>query len=150
MQLRVDPTWRHPSWWSLLIFLPWVLGSTVAIRGLVEDRTIAQREKTTTGTVTAHEPANHNRYGYSFTVDGRTYSGWSSLSRSRPRIGQQIAVFYDPLDPTKNSLIHFADLDRVTPSMIAATLLGMALFALLIWYRRRVQRPMPQTTVEPQ
>jgi len=139
MQERFDRTWNHPSWWNLLIVLPWAIGLVVTIYGLVNNRTVAQREKSTYGRITAHEAANHNRYGYSFLVNHKSYSGWESPTKAEPYIGQQVTVFYDPLDPTKNALTDFVDqADNLGP--IPMMLLGIGAVTLFIWYRRRDSR----------
>jgi hypothetical protein len=39
-------------------------------------RDVATRQQTASGTITAHEPGNHSRYGYTFIVEGRSYYGW--------------------------------------------------------------------------
>jgi hypothetical protein len=70
-----DQLWSHPSWWNLLITLPWALGAGIAIHEWAVDRTVARREQTTLGTITAHEPENHNKYGYSFAVNGKPTVG---------------------------------------------------------------------------
>ena len=34
------------------------------------------REQTTSGAIIAHEPANYDRYGYTFNLNEKTYCGW--------------------------------------------------------------------------
>jgi hypothetical protein len=137
MQERFDRTWSYPSWWNLLVVLPWTLGVILAIHGCTIDRMVAQREKTTGGRITAHEPANHNRYGYSFSVNGKSYSGWESPRKEEPRIGQSVTIFYDPVDPTRNALTDFADLEAESLGPVPMLLLGIGTLALFIRYRRR-------------
>ena len=136
MQERFDRRWSHPSWWNLLIVLPWTIGVVLAIHAWVNNRTVAQREKTTNGSITAHEPANHNRYGYSFSVNGKSYSGWESPKKEEPHIGQQVTVFYDPVDPTKNALTDFADLEMDSLGPVPMLLLATGAVALFIRYLR--------------
>lgn len=150
MQQRFDRTWRCPSWWNLLIVLPSALGVALAIHEWVVDRTVAQREKTTNGTITAHEPANHNRYEYSFSVNGKSYSGWESPRKEEPRIGQQVTVFYDPLDPTKNALTDFCDLETESVGPVPMLLFGIGALALFIRHRRRRGRAVTQGPTENQ
>src|SRR5580658_10285424 len=83
------------------------LGCGRAIHGWTSDRAVAKREQTVLGTSIAHEPANHNRYRYSFSVDGKPYSGWESPRKEEPHIGQQLTVYYDPADPATNALTDF-------------------------------------------
>ena len=140
MRETFDRTWSHPSWWNLLIVVPWAIGVVLAIHEWADDRTVAQREKTTNGRITAHEPANHDRYGYSFSVDGKPYSGWDSPRNEEPHVGQQITVFYDPADPTKNALTDFADLETDSLGPIPLLLFGIGAVALFIRHRRREAR----------
>jgi hypothetical protein len=140
MQETFDRTWSHPSWWNLLIVVPWAIGVVLAIHEWADDRMVAQREKTTNGSITSHEPANHDRYGYSFSVGGKPYSGWESPRKEEPHVGQQITVFYDPVDPTKNALTDFADLETDSLGPIPLLSFGIGAVALIIRYRRRQAR----------
>ena len=97
---------------------------------------VAQREKTTNGSITAHEPTNHNRYGYSFSVDGKPYSGWEIPRNKELHIGQQLTIFYDPIDPTKNAITDFADLEMDSLGPVPLLLFGIGAIALFIGYRR--------------
>lgn len=137
MQERFDRTWSYPSWWNLLVVLPWTLGVVLAIHECTTDRMVAPREKTAGGRIIAHEPANHNRYGYSFSVNGKPYSGWESPGKDKSRIGQSVTVFYDPLDPTRNALTDFADLEINSLGPVPLLLFGIGTVALFIRYRRR-------------
>jgi hypothetical protein len=124
-----------------LIVLPWVLGIGLALRGWEIDRMIAQRQRTTKGTVTTHEPANHSRYGYTFFVNGKSYSGWEIPKKEDLNIGQYVTVFYDPLDPAKNALTDFEDRATESAGPVPAMLFGIGAVALIIHYgRRRVER----------
>jgi hypothetical protein len=109
----------------------------------------AQREKITNGTITAHEPANHNRYGYSFSVNGKSYSGWESPRKEEPHVGQQVTVFYDPIDPTKNALTDFTDLETDSLGPVPILLFGIGAVALFIRYRRRRAKPTQGTNENP-
>jgi hypothetical protein len=94
----------HPSWWNLLVTLPWSVGLVLLVDSGISDRMIAKRQRTTQGSITAHEPANHNRYGYVFSVNGKSYTGWESPRKDELQIGKQVLVYYDPSDPAKNAL----------------------------------------------
>ena len=137
IQQGFDRRWSYPSWWNLLIALPWALGAILAIHEWNVDRTVAKREQTKDGTITAHEPANHNQYRYSFSVNGRSYSGRESPRKEEPRIGQRVTVFYDPLDPTKNALTDFGDLEMESLGPVPMVLVGIGGVALFIRQRRR-------------
>jgi hypothetical protein len=66
----------------------------------------------TEGVVDAHEPENHNRYGYRFAVDGRDYHGWDSPVNTTPLVGANVRVYYDSADPATNALTDFATLSQ--------------------------------------
>ena len=51
-----------------MVALPWAIGSILFIHECIVDSNIARRKQTTQGIITAHEPAIHNRYGYSFLI----------------------------------------------------------------------------------
>jgi|SRR5215469_10964801 len=70
---------------------------------------IAKREQTTQGMIIAHEPANHNRYGYVFTVNGKTFNGWAIPLKEDLEIGKQVFVYYDPQDPNENARTDFRE-----------------------------------------
>lgn len=146
MLKRFDRTWSRPSWWNLLVVLPWAAGGAWAIHDWAVDRTVAQREKITTGTITGHEPANHNRYAYGFSVNNESYTGWETPTKQEPHIGQRVTVFYDPVDPTKNALTDFADLEIENLGPVPMVLFGIGAVALFIHYRRRHARPASQGT----
>jgi hypothetical protein len=57
---------------------PWILGTILLVYEWNVDRKIAGREQTTQGVITAHEPENHNRFGYVFTVNSKSFNGWES------------------------------------------------------------------------
>ena len=102
------------------------------------DSKIAAREKTATGVITAHDPPNHNRYGYTFAVDGKGYSGWEIPHHvEEPIIGQEVMVYYDPLDPTKSALTDFDELSATSLGPVPLLLVGIGGVAVLIFVRRR-------------
>lgn len=89
-----------------------------------------------------------NRYGYSFSVDGKSYSGWESPRTEELRIGQQVTVFYDPLEPTKNAITDFADLETESLGPVPTLLFGIGALAFFIRHRRRRGRLATQGTNE--
>src|SRR5208283_1192176 len=93
MVARTSRAWHRPSWWILLAALPWVLGVAFLIQESTTESQIAERQQTTSGIVTAHEPSNHNRYGYRFEANGRAYTGWQSPKNEELAIGKQVIVF---------------------------------------------------------
>ena len=140
---RTRRTWSRPSWWNLLVVSPWVLGLVFMIHASRIDRQIAERQQTASGIVTAHEPANHNRYGYKFQVDGKLYTGWESPTKAELVIGQQVTVFYDPQDPSKNALTDFHDVSISELGPVPMLLFGIGAVAVYIFYRRRSSTPTP-------
>jgi hypothetical protein len=98
-------------------FGPWLVIPAVAILltiGMVsaahKDSGVASREQSTVGVIVAHEPSNHNRYGYKFQAGGRDYIGWETPLKEEPKIGQSVTVYFDSLQPAENSLNDFAEL----------------------------------------
>jgi hypothetical protein len=79
----------------------------------------------------AHEPANHNRYGYIFSVDGRSYTGWESPRKDELEIGKQVVVYYDPNDPAKNALTDFGELSIEKFGPIPTLMFGIGGVALV-------------------
>ena len=129
--------WRNPSWWMMLIAFPWMIGVLFLAGSCIRDRTIASRERTVRGTITVHQPSNHDRYGYSFAVRGRNYSGWEIPREKSYEIGQEVTVFYDREDPDTNALTEFAELGEETAGPVPLLLVGIGALAVFI-YRRRL------------
>ena len=128
---------KRPSWLSLLIVLPWVLlGMFLAYRSSL-DRTIATRQQTTYGTITAHQPANHSRYGYAFTVGKATYHGWEIPQKREYSIGEHVLVYYDPTDPTKNALTDFSELSAREFGPLVFIVLASGAVEFIIHRRRK-------------
>jgi hypothetical protein len=134
---KTSRTWSHPSWWNLLVVLPWVLGLAFLIQEARTESQIAGRQQTTSGMVTAHEPSNHNRYGYRFQVNGKTYDGWQSPGNDELAIGKQVIVFYDPQNPTRSALTDFHDLSISSLGPVPMLLFGIGGVALFILNKRR-------------
>jgi hypothetical protein len=123
--------WANPSWWNLLVVLPWTLGMVLFIHDWKVDKQIAGREQTTQGVIITHEPANHNRYGYMFSVNGKTFNGWESPKKEELAIGKQVVVYFDPRDPNKNALTDFGELGLSSLDPLPFMLFGIG---LLVWY----------------
>jgi Protein of unknown function (DUF3592) len=132
--------WANPSWWNLLVVLPWALGAVLFAYEWRVDREIARRQQTTRGVITTHEPANHNRYGYVFSVDGKTLNGWESPKKEEPEIGKQVVVYYDPKNPSKNALTDFRELGIESIGPVPMLLFGIGAVAWFIKAQRRKSR----------
>jgi hypothetical protein len=133
---RTARDWDNPSWWNLLITVPWMVGLGLCVYGFVTDQAIASRELTTYAIVRSHEPADHNQYGYEFSVDGRVFTG-SQSPITELEIGQRVLVYYDPLDPGKSSLESFTDATEQAVGPATFLSAGVAGVAIFIFLRRR-------------
>lgn len=132
--------WSNPSWWNALIVLPWVIGVILCVTGWWTQRQVAARQLTTTGTITEHQPSNHNQFGYVFTVGEKSYSGWQSPKADELRIGKVVTVYYDPHDPSTNALTDFSDLSIETFGPVPLMLFGIGGVVFLVFTRRRKAR----------
>jgi hypothetical protein len=149
IETRFERSWGRPSWWNLLIVLPWVVGAVFLLYGFREDQRVAARERITQGVIDANEPSNHDRFEYRFSIDGKRYTGWEIPSRTEYQIGQQVVVFYDPLDPNKSALVDFAEAGDRIVGPVSFCAFGVTAVVLLIFIRRRATRPnaaLPRST----
>ena len=136
---RLVRLWHRPSWWNLLIVTPWVLGAALSIYWWRTDRAIAHRQQTAQGTVLTHEPHNHDRYGYSFSLNGKSYSGWQVPNdKLEPSVGQQVTVYYDPTDPSISALMNYHELSLRRLGPVPFLIGGSGFVALFILVRRRM------------
>src|ERR1044071_7977271 len=101
-------SWANPTWGNLLITLLWGIGILAAVLGWSADHAIAKRKWTTIGVITAHKASRRGRYLYSFSVNGEKLEG-SSGADDRHNVGDQVPVFYDPIDPNKSDLRDYKD-----------------------------------------
>ena len=129
-------SWDNPPWWYALVALPWLVGLALMAIDAHGDSKIASRERTAQGTVTAHDPANHDSYEYRYTVDGRSYSAWQMPYRVDWHVGQQVVVYYDPTNPGVSSLVEFAQLSEDARAPIPMAMLGIGGVLGFICYRR--------------
>jgi hypothetical protein len=127
------------------VVLPWAIGTILFIHEWRVDRDIATREQTTQGVITAHEPANHNRYGYVFSVRDKSFTGWESPGKDGLKIGKQVLVYYDPLNPNKNALTEFRALGINVLGPVPTMLFGIGAVAWYIKAQRRKSQSSPTT-----
>jgi hypothetical protein len=137
---RARRTWARPSWWNLLIVLPWAIGAVWCVYEWNTDRAIAGRQQTTKGIITAHEPANHNQYVYVFSVNGKSYTGRQSPKKQALEVGKRVVVYYDPFVPAKNALTDFSELSAESLGPLPLLLIGVGAVAVFIYRRRRRDR----------
>ena len=118
-----------------------MIGLMFCVYGWYRDRAVGWREQTTSGTITAHEPANHDRYGYIFKVNEKTYTGWqSSYDSVTFTVGQLVTVHYDPLDPNNNALVDFNELSWRAFGPVPFLAAAIASVVLFVLERRRALR----------
>lgn len=103
---RAKGRWR--SWWSLTMTFPLVFGLVIGLWSSWRDSAIGTRQESTTGKITAHEPENHDSYRYTFTAQGRQFSGLSMSPNARETVGEPAQIYFDSRDPTTNSLEDFS------------------------------------------
>ncbi len=140
---RIRKTWAYPSWWLLLVVLPWTIGALICVHEWLVDKSVASREQTTQGIITVHEPSNHNRYEYVFSMNGKSFTGWESPRTDRLEIGQQVVVYYDPLNPSKNAPTEFGELGMENLGPLPLLLFGIGAVAWYIKTRRRTLKLPP-------
>jgi hypothetical protein len=95
-----------------------------------KDARVARREHTAMGTITSLGPSARggtaNRFRFSF--GGATYEGTESQSELKP--GNVVMVYFDPEDPSTNSLTEFNSSSKMKHSfmlVIVVISVGMAL-----------------------
>ncbi len=138
--------WDNPPWWFASIALPWVIGLTLLGVHARRDSVRASREQTTTGVISGHDRGNHDSYEYTYSVGGHTFREWEIPESVEWRIGQQVIVYYDPLDPGESSLVDFDDRRYQDAGPIPFLLLGIAGILGYIGYKRYQNLPRSSTT----
>ena len=134
---RIARTWARPSWLNILVALPWAIGLAFLLYASRAERLIAERQKTTYGVVTSHEPANHDRYGYVFSINGQTYHGWEIPTKTEFEMGQQVVVYYDPIEPATNALTDLYEMSLGELGPVPLLVFGIGAVAIFIFLRRR-------------
>jgi hypothetical protein len=130
-----------PSWWNLLILLPFLAMLLWGMRNSISDSEIAKRQRGIIATVTLHDPPNHDRYGYMFLLNGNQYTGWAHPSDGiKYSIGKQILVHYDPTDPAHHLPEGFEETavrDLIFVPFCSLVIVGLP---TLIFFQRRALR----------
>ena len=130
---------RRPAKWYVLLVLPWLLAVLLSVSSSRTHDAVAARQRTVRGTITGHEPSNHDRYAYAFTLNGKPYHGWEIPQRHAFQIGQTVTVYYDPRNPSTSALTDFADqsADDLGPvPLLVAGLIAIGVFLMDQWRRR--------------
>jgi hypothetical protein len=130
----------YPSWWTMLRTFPFVIGLMFFLFSPRPYQKAAHRQQTAVGIVKTHDPGNHNQYGYEFSVGGKAYSGSQIPGNNGYQIGQEVLVYFDPLDPRLNSLTNFSDATENLSGPIIFCAFGLVGFALFIFFQRRAYR----------
>jgi hypothetical protein len=139
----------RPSWWKLVIVLPWVIGLIFSCAYWKADLSIAKRERATSGVIVAHDKPNHSRYGYTYVVNQKTYHGWEIPHTVDFEIGQNVVVYYDPNNPSDSSLTEFAEASERQIAIVPILLIGISGVALAILLLRRRQTKLKLTHRRP-
>jgi hypothetical protein len=134
-------TGRWRSWWSLTMTFPLVVGLVVGLYDSRRDAAIGARQESTSGQVIAYEPNNHNSYRYTFTAQGRQFSGISESPRVSETVGAPTPIYFDPLDPRKNSLEDFSMRSHRDRGLVPICTFGICVIPAIILYSKlRVHR----------
>src|SRR5262249_14449454 len=59
-KLLVD--WQNPTWWNLLVVLPWAIGTILFVREWITDKHMASREQITHGVVKSQRIRLHCKW----------------------------------------------------------------------------------------
>ena len=133
---RSQKDWQ--SWWALLITLPWVIGLLLLVSDGRNKADIASREATAIGTITEHNPSNHNECRYRFTVRGRLFEGGSSCRTENVVLGSTTTVYFDAANPTINSLEEYDESGRNSLGPCGLIIAGILSFVGAIAYQKWV------------
>lgn len=138
--------WNRPlSWWNLAALTPFLLLAILSIHSAWNDARIAKRQQTTIGTIDGHDPPNHDRYSYRFSVNGHQFTGWAYPSKRDFFVGQQIVVYYDPTQPSENSAYDFTDVSPGGVVFIGFLLMVCLFSPFFIYFQRRSRRRIAAT-----
>jgi len=116
----------------LVVLIPFVFGAFFLMNSAQEASGIARRQQIATGVLVAHKVSNHDRWEYRFHVEALGYSGLDRVRSGTPRIGEAVTIYYDPLDPTTNSLITFGKVSNGFLGPALAILLLSAFLAVVV------------------
>lgn len=127
----------------MVVFVPLLLGVFLSVYYWNFFGEVAERQGTAVGIITAHEERNHNQFRYTFSLNGRSYSGLGHPRRKDPQIGQQIVVYYDASNPSTNDLTDFAELSATSLGPGCFIVMVICGAAIYIFVERRKSRSLP-------
>ena len=136
----INRMFRHwPSPPSVLVL---VVLLTIAVPFCIypwyKDHSVAARQQTAPATIVTHEAANHERYGYTFTVNQKNYSGWLIPHNDQQfTVGQVVTIHYDPAEPGNSALVDFGELADEDLAPVLFLIAIAALVVLIELLRRR-------------
>jgi hypothetical protein len=132
---------RPPSWWNLFALAPILFFLIICVRSWKNDAQIAKRQQTTIGQIDRHDPPNHDRYGYTFSVNGKKFTGWANPTDRRSfSVGERIVIYYDPMHPTENSAYDYNEVNPGGVVFIGWLVMGCAFIPLVIFLQRRASK----------
>lgn len=132
---------QPPSWWNLMVLWPIPFVLMFCVYTLQADFEIAKRQRTTVATINLHDPPNHDRYGYVFSIAGHNFTGWAYPNDKRGfTVGERIVVYYDPTNPEKKSTSDFHSVGLGVVLWIGFCLLALVAVPLSIYFQRRAKR----------
>jgi hypothetical protein len=123
-----------------LVLIPSILGAALMLMASQHDKDVASRQAVVVGQIIAHEPSNHNRYGYRFQVGGQEYSGWETPPKAVPKMGQSVTIYYDSRDPSENALTNYPELGGTWLARAWVVLFFGALGSFVIYVVERFAR----------
>jgi hypothetical protein len=130
---------RPASWWNLFVLCPVLAVVVWCFYSGYSRSQVASRQHFAIGLVDTHDPSNHDRYGYTFSVGKQKFKGWAYPASYRDfHLGESITVYYDPSDPDTNSPSDFHEINTGTSLILSWCLLVAAGIPLSIFLQRRV------------
>jgi hypothetical protein len=128
------------SWWSLAALAAVLLLLILSVHSARNDARLAKRQQAAIGTIDGHDPSNHHRYRYTFSVNGRQFAGWAYPDKRDFFVGQRIVVYYDPIQPSENSAYDFSLFNPGGVVFIGFALFACVFFPFFIYFQRRSRK----------
>ena len=134
--------WNRPlSWWNLAALAPVLFFLLLSVHSSWKVAQAAARQQTAIGIIDGHDPPNHDRYSYTFTVHGNQWTGWASPNDKRNFfLGQRIVIYFDPIDPSENSAYDFHEANPGGIVFIWLLLTACVGFPFYIYFQRRSRK----------
>jgi hypothetical protein len=123
--------------WLILAGVGYSLGSFVFDRS--EADSFAEKGNPVYGKVTAKDPNNHAAVSYIYKVNEKEFQGIGGAGRGNPsfdqlQIGQQVVVFYNPLNP-QISMLGYPQLQaKANQNVIWFTTIAFPVFPMLLLF----------------